>query len=40
LNISELENFQDIKIWINTACPGLAMDSEKIVNLVDVKKFI
>jgi len=36
VSIQELENFPDIKIWINTACFGLARDSEKILNLCDV----
>ena len=40
VNPAELENFPDIELWINTACPGLALDSEKIVNLSDVEEFI
>ena len=40
ISIQELENFPQIKIWINTACPGLALDSEKIVNLKDIEQFI
>ncbi len=40
INPTELENFPDIQIWINTACPGLAMDSEKIVDLSDVEEFL
>ncbi len=40
INLQELENFPDIQIWINTACPGLALDSAKIINLVDIGEFI
>lgn len=36
INIAELENF-NIDSWINTACPGLALDSNKIVNMDEVK---
>lgn len=32
ISISELENFPGIEIWVNTACPGLALDSRKIIN--------
>jgi len=35
--IGELENFPQIQIWINTACPGLARDDNKIINLSDIK---
>jgi 2-(3-amino-3-carboxypropyl)histidine synthase len=35
ININELENFQ-IDIWINTACPGLAYDSSKIINYDEI----
>lgn len=37
VNIQELENFPDIEIWINTACPGLALDSNKIINHSAIK---
>ncbi|MAH49413.1 hypothetical protein CMI37_26560 [Candidatus Pacearchaeota archaeon] len=40
INIAELENFPQIKIWVNTACPGLALDSSKIINLQDVAEFL
>lgn len=33
----EFENFPQIQIWINTACPGLARDDNKIINLSDIK---
>jgi len=36
LNIQELENFQ-IEFWINTACPGLELDSNKIINYENLK---
>jgi len=35
INISEFENFQ-MDIWVNTACPGLAYDSGKIINSDDI----
>ena len=35
LNINELENFRDIDIFINTACPRI--ESNKIINLEDLK---
>jgi 2-(3-amino-3-carboxypropyl)histidine synthase len=35
INIAELENFS-IQSWVNTACPGLAYDSSKIINLGDL----
>jgi 2-(3-amino-3-carboxypropyl)histidine synthase len=35
INTGELENFQ-IDAWINTACPGLANDSKKIINSEDL----
>jgi diphthamide biosynthesis enzyme Dph1/Dph2-like protein len=31
INLNELENFS-CDIWINTACPGLSLDSDKIIN--------
>lgn len=36
INITELENF-NIESWVNTACPGLALDSNKIVNVDEIK---
>ena len=35
INTAEFENF-DIDFWLNTACPGLANDSTKIENIVDI----
>jgi 2-(3-amino-3-carboxypropyl)histidine synthase len=40
INTKEFENFPQIKIWINTACFGLARDDPKIINLSDILKFI
>ena len=40
INLQELENFPNIDIWINTACYGLALDSQKIINLQDILEFI
>ena len=39
INIWELENFK-ADIWVNTACPGLFLDSNKIVNYGDVEDFL
>ncbi len=39
INICELENFQ-CKSWINTACPAMILDSNRIVNTEDIKKFL
>lgn len=35
INIAELENFS-CQSWVNTACPGLALDSSKIVNIEEL----
>ena len=35
INLAELENFS-LPIYINTACPGLFLDSSKIINLEDI----
>jgi len=32
----ELENFNFIEVWLNTACPRIADDSKEIVNLRDL----
>ena len=36
INLAELENFQ-MEIFVNTACPGLALDSGKIINYNSIK---
>jgi len=36
INLTEFENFPNIKVWINTACPGMAYDSPKIINLTEI----
>jgi len=36
----EFENFPDIKIWVNTACPGLALENPKIINYQDILEFL
>jgi diphthamide biosynthesis enzyme Dph1/Dph2-like protein len=33
INTSEFENFHDIQSWLNTACPRLDLESNKIVNM-------
>jgi len=35
LNLSDLENFF-IDSWVNTACPGLAYDTPKLINIDDL----
>jgi diphthamide biosynthesis enzyme Dph1/Dph2-like protein len=40
INVGELENFNDIKIWVNTACFGLALDDHRIINFNDVLEFL
>ena len=40
INTSEFENFPQVKIWVNTACCGLARDDSRIINLVDVLEFL
>jgi len=37
ISISELENFPDIDIWINTACRGLSQDSMRIIDYSQIK---
>ena len=39
LNLYETQNF-DVPIYINTACPGLALDSPKILNTDDILPFL
>jgi diphthamide biosynthesis enzyme Dph1/Dph2-like protein len=39
INLQELDNFP-LNIYINTACSGLSLDSDKIVNLRDVIEFL
>ena len=40
INTAEFENFPQIKIWINTACSGLARDDMRIINLTDILEFL
>ncbi len=35
INLSEIENFK-VDSWINTACPGLALDRSNILNIDDL----
>lgn len=39
INTNEFENFQ-IDLWINSACPGLINDSDKIINIDDIFDFL
>lgn len=36
INISEFENFPQIKAWVNTACPRIDLNSNKIININDL----
>ncbi|MFH1521785.1 MAG: diphthamide synthesis protein, partial [archaeon] len=36
INTDEFENFPQIQMWINTACPGLSRDDMRIINLSDI----
>lgn len=38
IDIQEFENFPQIKSWINTACPRLDLDSNKVINLGDLNE--
>lgn len=39
INLMELENFT-IPVYINTACPGLELDSSKIINIRTIQEYI
>ncbi len=39
IDINEFINFNDVKIFVNTSCFGLAMDDNSIINLADVVEF-
>jgi diphthamide biosynthesis enzyme Dph1/Dph2-like protein len=39
INIDELENFS-LPIYINTACPGLDKDSNRVLNYIDILPYI
>ncbi len=39
INVNEFENFPQIKIWVNTACYGMARDDKRIINLADILEF-
>lgn len=36
LNLSELENFNFIQCWVNTACPRISEDKANIINIDDI----
>jgi len=37
IDINQFENF-DIGAWVNTACPGLSMDSSSVINIDEIPK--
>lgn len=39
INAEQFENF-NIEFWINTACPGLFLESSRIINSIDIKSFL
>lgn len=40
LDLNQFENFPEISIYVNTACPGLMLDSDKIINLDQVEQIL
>ena len=38
IDINQFENFS-IDSWVNTACPGLAMDNSSVINISDISKY-
>ena len=40
IDIGDLDNFNDIRLWINTACFGLALDDPRIINFQDIINFL
>ena len=40
IDTREFENFPHIKVWVNTACFGLARDDARIINLVDILEYL
>jgi diphthamide biosynthesis enzyme Dph1/Dph2-like protein len=39
VDINEFENFPNIRIFVNTACFGLGLDDNRIINLADIVEF-
>ncbi len=39
LNLTELENFNFIQCWVNTACPRISEDRANIINIDDIPGF-
>ncbi|MFA6089787.1 MAG: diphthamide synthesis protein [Candidatus Woesearchaeota archaeon] len=37
INVNEFENFNEIQSWVNTACPRMDMNSNKIINYKQIK---
>lgn len=40
IDFSQLENFNFIECWVNTACPRIKQDRKDIINLKDVENII
>lgn len=40
VDFNEFDNFKNIKIWVNTACFGLALDDPRILNFSDILEFL
>ena len=37
INSSEFENFPDIQSWVNTSCPRMDMNDNRIINYKKIK---
>jgi diphthamide biosynthesis enzyme Dph1/Dph2-like protein len=40
IDFKEFDNFPEIKLWVNTACFGLAQDDKRIINLADILEYL
>ena len=40
IDIGDLDNFNNIRLWVNTACFGLALDDSRIINFQDIVEFL
>jgi diphthamide biosynthesis enzyme Dph1/Dph2-like protein len=40
LSSNELDNFPEIKVWVNTGCYGIGFDDNRIVSLYDLEEFL
>lgn len=40
VDLNEFENFNYVDFWVNTACYGMGLDDNRIVNLQDILEFL